>query len=765
MKKLFFAMMAIVALFATSCQKETVVEGAPSKEATVSFNISTTEIATRYSEGTTATVLQYAVYDAQGNILDDLTETKGEIHGSTTVTLQLTTGNTYSVTFWAAAENAPYAVDFTTKTMTVDYATAKSNDESRDAFYAYHTFIVNGTQTEKIELKRPFAQLNIGTNDYDDSEKAGFVPTQSAVTVLVYKTLNFTDGTVADEETVTFTAANIDRTQTFPVAGYQYLAMNYLLVAKEKATVDVEFSYAEGTNVKTRTVGSVPVQRNYRTNIYGALLTSDVEINIEINPDFDPNTDINIDDNISNTHEYVDLGLSVLWATCNVGANSPEEYGDYFAWGETEPKDYYHWSTYKYVIFDNETSTINAMTKYSINDNKTTLDSDDDAATVNLGGNWRMPTKAEQEELINKCTWTWTTKNGVDGYLVTSNIQGYMDKSIFLPATGYIHKNTLEYEGIVSYYWSNMLNSTLHPEIWNFAHMLHVNRDFAPGTSSTNRDAGHPIRPVQNKTNIKKYTISVSSNDDSFGTVNGSGTYNENTTITITAEANSGYRFKEWNDDNTDNPRIITVTEDATYIAYFEAEQQFEPEYVDLGLSVKWATCNIGATKPEEFGDYFAWGEVEPKEVYNWSTYKHGKQTELIKYCDESYCGKNGFVDNKFYLDSEDDAAVINWGGNWRMPTRIEQEELINNCTWIWTTQKKVNGYKIIGPNGNSIFLPLSGFAEENKIKQINIFASYRSSSLASFSHGAYYIGLNPEGFDLCQPNRQLGGSIRAVHP
>ena len=276
-------------LFATSCQNDadfgTIVE----ETATVSFKVETPEIATRaYSDGTTATVLQYAVYDADGNELRDFTVTNGEIHGSTSVNLQLTTGNTYSVIFWAAAPNAPYSVDFAAKQMTINYNGVESNDENLDAFYKHHTFTVRGAQTETIELRRPFAQLNVGTNDYADSEKAGYAPTQSAVTVRnIYSTLNFVDGSVENEAEVSFAAADIDRTEEFPVAGYEYLAMNYLLVAADKALVDVDFIYTNGTDAKTRTIGSVPVQRNYRTNLYGNVLTSNVEINVEIKPEYD----------------------------------------------------------------------------------------------------------------------------------------------------------------------------------------------------------------------------------------------------------------------------------------------------------------------------------------------------------------------------------------------------------------------------------------------------------------------------------------------
>ena len=284
-------------LFATSCQNDQGFDTTVGETSTVTFAVETPEIATRaYSDGLTATHLQYAVYDANGIELTDLTVTDATINGSTTVNLQLTTGNTYSVIFWAAAPNAPYTVDFAAKTMTVDYTTAVSNDEARDAFYKYHTFTVIGAQTETIELRRPFAQLNIGTADYAASKSAGYVPTQSAVVVKnVYNTLNLATGVVENEVEANFALANIKKDETFPVAGYEYMAMNYLLVATDKAVVDVEFTYTDANNdAKARTVGSVPVQRNYRTNIYGNLLTSNVDINVEIKPEYDDDNNVEV---------------------------------------------------------------------------------------------------------------------------------------------------------------------------------------------------------------------------------------------------------------------------------------------------------------------------------------------------------------------------------------------------------------------------------------------------------------------------------------
>lgn len=277
-------------MFATSCENELDLGTNAGENALVTFSVGTPEIATRaFSDGQTATVLQYAVYDASGNQLTELTVTDGEIHGSTTVNLQLTTGNTYSVIFWAAAEDAPYSVDFDAKTMTVDYTNAVSNDENRDAFYKYHTFTVTGAQTETIDLKRPFAQINIGTSDYAATASAGYIPTYSYIKIPVSKNLNLVDGSVDTAKDVEFALAAIPQGEEFPVEGYDYLSMNYLLVPADKEVVDLTFGYSENSTTveKTRTVGSVPVQRNHRTNIYGQLFTSDVDINVEIVPDYD----------------------------------------------------------------------------------------------------------------------------------------------------------------------------------------------------------------------------------------------------------------------------------------------------------------------------------------------------------------------------------------------------------------------------------------------------------------------------------------------
>ena len=190
-----------------------------------------------------------------------------------------------------------------------------------------------------------------------------------------------------------------------------------------------------------------------------------------------------------NGHEYVDLGLSVKWATMNVGAKTPEEYGDYFAWGETTTKSTYNWSTYKYCNGSSSTLTkYNIKSSYGTVDNKTKLDLSDDAARANWGGSWRMPTDAEITELINNCTWIWTTQNGKNGYKFTSKKNG---NSIFFSAAGDRGGSLYNYAGSYGFYWSSSLD-TANP---NYAYYLDFNSSHA-GWYSYDRYYGRPVRPV-----------------------------------------------------------------------------------------------------------------------------------------------------------------------------------------------------------------------------------------------------------------------------
>ena len=200
------------------------------------------------------------------------------------------------------------------------------------------------------------------------------------------------------------------------------------------------------------------------------------------------------------THDYVDLGLpsGTLWATMNVGASKPEEYGNYFAWGETEPYDEngkttFNWSTYKWCNGSYTTLTkYNTRSGYGTVDNKTELDLEDDAAYVNWGSNWRMPSKEQFDELINSSytTTEWTTTvNGVNGRLITSKTNG---NSIFLPAAGICDDTPLSLAGSSGYYWSRTLYTGLPDSVWS----LNFRSDYV-GTGCYSRCTGHSVRPVR----------------------------------------------------------------------------------------------------------------------------------------------------------------------------------------------------------------------------------------------------------------------------
>ena len=183
-------------------------------------------------------------------------------------------------------------------------------------------------------------------------------------------------------------------------------------------------------------------------------------------------------------------------------------------------------------------------------------------------------------------------------------------------------------------------------------------------------------------------------------------------------------------------------------------------EYVDLGLSVKWATMNIGASKPEEYGDYFAWGETTPKLVYSWDTYKWGHITIENMKRDTYYYGS-------LTLRLSDDAAQANWGGSWRMPTYEEMDELCKKCTCIWTTMNGVYGRKFVGHNGNSIFLPAAGFRFLGSLfNACSIDGYYWSSSLNNdLQYYAHGLNFNKSRHFRSGGKRYYGFPVRAVCP
>ena len=191
-------------------------------------------------------------------------------------------------------------------------------------------------------------------------------------------------------------------------------------------------------------------------------------------------------------------------------------------------------------------------------------------------------------------------------------------------------------------------------------------------------------------------------------------------------------------------------------------------EYVDLGLpsGTLWATRNVGASSPEDYGDYFAWGETVPKDYYDWSTYKwcNGSDTTLTKYCTNSHEGYNGFVDYKTQLDPGDDAAYVNWGPYWRMPTTEQQQELIDNCTWTSHTLNGVKGRLLTGPNGNTMFWPAAGCRSGASFFNVGSDGTYWSRTLFSWAvfAGCLYFSSNQWGVWV-DAERYYGFPVRAV--
>ena len=237
--------------------------------------------------------------------------------------------------------------------------------------------------------------------------------------------------------------------------------------------------------------------------------------------------------------------------------------------------------------------------------------------------------------------------------------------------------------------------------------------------------------------------------------------YDYSVTIDYCQFTKEGYFFKEWNtrQDGTGvsytGGRVLNAYRNITLYAQWGSLT----EGVDLGLSVKWASVNIGANKPEEFGDYFAWGETETKDQYDVTTYKwcKGKYWTWTKY---NFYSSHGTVDNKAQLDIEDDAAIANWGGNWRMPTNAECMELRENTIWTFIIQNGVEGYKVVSKkNGNSIFLPAAGY--------------YQGTYFSSGSCGYWSSTRNIENYQSSQAvycisgsgDRSYGYPIRPVCP
>lgn len=210
--------------------------------------------------------------------------------------------------------------------------------------------------------------------------------------------------------------------------------------------------------------------------------------------------------------------------------------------------------------------------------------------------------------------------------------------------------------------------------------------------------------------------------------------------------------------------KLLYLISSLVALTLVSCEKETLPEnVVDLGLSVKWSTINVGAINPEDYGYYFAWGEIHQNENCNWETYKWFNKDDksLTKYCVSS---ESGTVDNKTVLDMEDDAAHMHWGSAWRTPTKEELEDLRNQCSWAWETKNGVAGFRVIGPNGNSIFLPAAGYRDNTNTIASETIGRYMSSSLDTvFSSNMSFLSFVSDDVQISSDYRCFGFVIRPV--
>lgn len=434
-------------------------------------------------------------------------------------------------------------------------------------------------------------------------------------------------------------------------------------------------------------------------------------------------------------YEYIDLGLpsKIKWATCNVGATSPSENGDYFAWGETQTK-----SSFKMSNSDWVSSSPERLLDYCVisEENDTTdtyslgnLTSKYDVATVNWGDAWRTPSLEDIVELIKNCKWVWeknTEDNGVSGFKVI----GPNGMTIFFPAAG--TDNSSYYVGWYGHYWSSTASSYVNngDNAYNYSYFLSFSNAEYIMWKYDLRYTGGSIRPVSDS----------------------------NTFMVI--ELADGKLFKY-------NLREIKN------VSYGETEGEADGkigdyDYVDLGLpsGIKWATCNVGANTPEEYGNYFAWGETTPKDTYTadnskWNDFSAedlltSGVIDSVKDTTQKYAiGR---------LTAEYDAATANWGNTWRMPTLDEVYELKRKCTWEWTTKldakgNNVNGYEVTGPNGNSIFIPASGSSHIRP----GDYSYYLTSSAYNYDNKAFKLNISIDRYYFGYYSRYDGNTVRPV--
>ena len=461
--------------------------------------------------------------------------------------------------------------------------------------------------------------------------------------------------------------------------------------------------------------------------------------------------------------EAIDLGLpsGILWASYNVGATTPEEYGSYFAWGEIEDKDVYYWTTYSHCDgVSNSCHDIGADisgTKF-------------DVAHMRWEGDWRMPTAEEFKELVYKCDYQVTTQNGVYGFKFT----GPNGNSIFFPAAGYRFNTGINKAGSSGEYWSSTVR-----ENKNYAYDTSMSADYVYWDCYINRFAGLPVRPVkQAAPALEDLVLSTTSpislkagETSAVQIISGNGVYSifDNTApnvVTASISENNviiealtpGTATITVKDDKSGEKESIevTVTENTTPIAYLTCPDDHHPHMIDLGLpsGTKWACCNVGADKPEDNGGYYAWGETEEKDIFTWGNYTHCDGTST------SCHNLGGDISGTKY-----DIAYVKWGENWCMPSYPQLYELNENCSYKMTTINGIDGRIYTGKNGGSIFLPMPGYRWYDELNGEGLVGMYWSSTQYTKDY-SFAVTLYFNTHDECYmryDNIAAGISVRPV--
>lgn len=413
--------------------------------------------------------------------------------------------------------------------------------------------------------------------------------------------------------------------------------------------------------------------------------------------------------------EYVDLGLSVKWASWNMGASSDKEVGGYYGWGDATGEE-----TRKSNIY------------YAVGNTSTNIGgSNYDLAHVKWGDKWRMPTQAEFEEL-QSCTWESTSNykdSGLSGWIIYGKKgSGYENNCIFLPKAGFLIDGKAKYFGEDADYWTcecrdDNVKAYYVTLYWGFN-----------GNSLSDKCIPIPIRPVYDE-------ASVPTSGGDTPTPGGDNPGGDTPT------------------PGGDNPGGDTPTPGGD-------QTMTKGNAVDLGLYVLWADMNVGAENPTDYGNYYAWGEVEPNSnnTYDLSSYKYSIDGATDGDSKDSYVDLGNDIKGTEY-----DVAHVKWGDGWRMPTQVEVNQLINNCEWTWDEDK--SGYYVKGPSGNSIFLPANGYYNGSSVSNSSVGGSYwigeaHRQSPYYYSHGRalkFTIKGSGNKWFSSDYNRYLGFAVRPV--